>query len=344
MSNSNSGNPDPGSVQGTILGRDLDNTSLKRTVIGRTGIETTVAGLGCGGFSRLGLKKYGQPHAANIVRIAYERGIRFFDTATAYGTEPAVGIGLEGIPRHQYALSTKFPTWEEWRPNYKAIFEKTLEESLAALKTDYIDVYNIHGVSPKDYPDVKALLVPEMHKAQAAGKIKFLGITEAFGDDNTHQMLDVALTDDIFDVIMVGYNILNPSAAKTIFPRAIKQNVGVQCMFAVRHALHDPVQLVVDLQKILDNNQGGPGLTATKDALDFLTQPSPAGKAAAKTIMDAAYRFCTHTEGIHVVLTGTSSEAHLADNLASIESEPLPDEILTKLELLFGNSSCVSGQ
>ena len=317
---------------------------MRQVTLGRTGLVTTVAGLGCGGFSRLGLKKFGEAHAAGIVRRAYDSGVRFFDTATNYGTEPAVGLGLEGYARDSYVLSTKLPMRDGWRENYKEHFTKTLDASLAALKTDYIDIYNFHGVSPKDYPDVKELLVPEMLKAQAAGKIRFLGITEAFGGDNTHKMLDAALDDDIFDVVMVGYNLLNPSAAKTIFPRTVKQNVGVQCMFAVRHALHDPEQMVIDIQKILDNGQGGPGLEATKSALDFLTQPGPTGAAAAKSIMDAAYRFCAHAAGIHVVLTGTSSEAHLADNLGSINAGPLPGEVLEKLEILFGNSSCVSGQ
>jgi aryl-alcohol dehydrogenase-like predicted oxidoreductase len=157
-------------------------------------------------------------------------------------------------------------------------------------------------------------------------------------------MLDVALADDIFDVIMVGYNMMNPSAAKTILPRAIKQNVGVQCMFAVRRALSDPAQMNADIQKILDNNQGGVGLEATENALDFLTALGADGTPIASSIMDAAYRFCNHTAGIHVTLTGTSSEAHLTDNLKSLKAKPLPADVLDKLAQLFGLSDCVSGQ
>jgi aryl-alcohol dehydrogenase-like predicted oxidoreductase len=60
--------------------------------------------------------------------------------------------------------------------------------------------------------------------------------------------------------------------------------------------------------------------------------------------MEAAYRFCRHTPGIGVVLTGTSSAAHLKDNLASIQRGPLDTGILEKLETLFGRVDCVSGQ
>ncbi|MCL2409113.1 MAG: aldo/keto reductase [Oscillospiraceae bacterium] len=313
---------------------------MKQTTLGRTGIVTTATGLGCGGFSRLGLEKFGQAHAAGIVRAAYDLGIRFFDTATVYGTEPAVGEGLEGIPRDSYTVSTKFPLWDKaWRDGYQKRFEETLETSLRNLKTDYIDVYNIHGVPLEDYADVKELLVPLMIKAQAAGKIRFLGITERFAGDTAHEMLNVCLDDNIFDVAMVGYNLMNPSAVKTVFPRTIKNNVGVQCMFAVRHALHDPVQMKAEIQKILDHGQGGEGLEATENALDFLKEPG-----VASSIMDAAYRYCAHTGGVNIVLTGTSNENHLRDNLKSLESKALPKAILEKLNQLFGDVDCVCAQ
>ena len=258
---------------------------MKKITLGRTGITTTVAGLGAGGFSRIGLEKYGEAHASGIARKAYELGIRFFDTATAYGTETAIGKGLEGFTRDSYVLSTKFPLWGsgDWRDGYKQQFVKTLDASLAALKTDYIDIYNIHGVPLAGYADVRDLLVPEMIKAQEAGKIRFLGVTEGFVRDTSHKMLQLALDDDIFDVVMVGYNLMNPSAAKTIFPRTIQKNIGVLCMFAVRRALADPAQMKADIQKILRRGQGGPGLEANEHALDFLIAPDSHGSIPAAT-------------------------------------------------------------
>ena len=312
---------------------------MKMVTLGRTGIVTTAAGLGCGGHSQLGLKMYGEAHAVEIVRKAYDLGVRMFDTATTYNTESVVGMGLTGIPRDSYVISTKFPVMEEWRDNCVENFHNTLNESLRVLKTDFIDVYNFHAVEPYDYEDVKERLVPEMFKARQQGKIRFIGITEHFVTDTSHKTLNAALNDDIFDVIMVGYNMMNPSAVKTILPRAIKQNVGVQCMFAVRRALSDINQMKDDIQRILDNNQGGVGLESTYDALDFLVE-----SGAATSIMDAAYRFCTHTAGVHITLSGTSCIAHLEDNLRSLNSPPLPVEILDKLESLFGLSDCISGQ
>jgi aryl-alcohol dehydrogenase-like predicted oxidoreductase len=308
---------------------------MQRVTLGRTGLEATVAGLGSGGFSRIGFAVHGPEHAAGIVRAAYDGGVNFFDTATVYGTQGAVGQGLRGIPRDRYILSTKFPYKGKTGEDLLA----TLEESLRELRTGYVDVYHLHGVAPEDYPQVRETLVPAMRKAQAAGKIRFLGITEVFGTDTGHRMLQAALPEDLFDVIMVGYNLLNPSAARRVLPLALERKTGVLCMFAVRKALSNPQQLAVDIDRILRQGQADPALVKREGALDFLTAPG-----GAASVMEAAYRFCRHTPGIGVVLTGTGSRDHLRDNLAAIQGPPLPKELLERLELLFGGVDCVSGQ
>ena len=316
---------------------------MDTVILGKTGLRATVAGLGCGGFSRIGMAKYGVEHAAGIVRTAYDEGVNFFDTAAGYGTEVAVGKGLAGIPRDGYIISTKFSYRKggDWRTGVAANFWESLENSLRELRTDYIDILHPHGVVIDDYASVCELVLPLMQKAKEQGKIRFFGVTELFGTDTTHEMMKKAVPDNHFDVVMVGYNMINPSAAKCVFPDAIKLNTGILCMFAVRTALSNPEQLLADIEKIIAANQAGEGLIASKDALDFIVSgDSP----AAASIMEAAYRFCRHTPPIHVVLTGTGNADHLRDNLRSINLPALPREILERLETLFGCVDCVSGQ
>jgi len=312
---------------------------MKKVILGRTGLEVSIAGLGAGGHSRLGIERYGLEHAAMIVRTAYENGVNYFDTATVYGTEEAVGCGLKGIPRERYVLSTKFPYKNGQDINTPERLEQVLDESFKALCTDYIDIYNLHGVSPEDYDKTVDILLPVMQKAQKQGKIRYLGITEQFGSDTSHKMLKKAIADDFFDVIMVGYNIINPSAAKTILPTAIEKNIGVQCMFAVRRALSNPEQLKVDIQRILEKKQADPALMESYGTLEFLVNAGAAG-----SIMEAAYRFCSNTPGIHVTLTGTGNAGHLIDNLKAIQMPALHEDISKRLDMLFGNVDCVSGQ
>jgi len=309
---------------------------METTVLGRTGLRVTAAGLGCGGFSRIGIDK-GVDHAAGIVRAAYDAGVTFFDTAAVYGTQPAVGQGLRGIRRDSYTLSTKFLYRIETGRITPEQMLASLEQSLRELETDYIDVYHIHGLKAEDYVWARDMLLPAMHHEREKGKIRFIGVTELFGSDTGHEMFKKVLPDDLFDVIMVGFNLLNPSAAERVLPMAIRNNTGVLCMFAVRRALWDPGQLQTDIARILAAGQGGEGLNG--HSLDFLTSEGIAG-----TLTEAAYRFCRHTPGISVTLTGTGSHEHLKENIKSLEKAPLPGSALQRLQALFGHVDCVCGE
>jgi aryl-alcohol dehydrogenase-like predicted oxidoreductase len=309
---------------------------MEKTTLGRTGLSVTVAGLGCGGFSRIGLSK-GIDHAAGVVRAAYDAGLTFFDTAALYETQPAVGKGLSGLPRDSYTLSTKFTYGESERIISAEKMTESLERSLKELGVEYVDVFHIHGLMAQDYAQARDTFVPAMHKAKQQGKIRFLGVTERFAEDTTHEMLKLALPEDLFDVVMVGYNLLNQSAAQYVLPAALEKNLGVLCMFAVRRALWNREQLMKDIARILAAGQGGSGLDA--DSLDFLIAES-----IAKSLPEAAYRFCRHTPGITVTLTGTSNHDHLAENLESLKLPQLPASALERLHSLFDGVDCVSGQ
>ncbi|MDR2421607.1 MAG: aldo/keto reductase [Oscillospiraceae bacterium] len=313
---------------------------MDTVILGRTGLRVSAGGLGGGGFSRLGIDELGAEHAAGIVRAAYDGGVTFFDTAMAYGTESAVGLGLNGVPRDKYAVSTKVSCG---KPDGTFISPEELsgllDESLRRLGTDYVDVYHLHAVTAEDYKRVSETLVPALIKARERGKIRFPGITERFFADTAHKMLPMALRDGFFDVVMTGYNILNPSAAAAVLPAAREKNIAVLCMFAVRNALRGGEALKTEIGRIISAGQGDAELLRRYGALDFVTS-----SGAARSLTEAAYRFCRHTPGITVTLTGTKNRAHLLENLAALDMPPLPGDILARLEALFGGVDCVSGQ
>ena len=313
---------------------------MRSVQLGRTGLTVTVAGLGCGGGSKLGLKAYGEAHAAGIVRAAYDNGITIFDTATKYGTQAAVGLGLQGIPRDHYVLSTKFDFVNKADGSIKptAAFWDALEDSLRTLKTDYVDIYHLQGIFHDRYKEITERFVPEMIKAREKGKIRFPAASEDFPGDLDHKMIRQGLNDDFFDVYMLGYNFLNPSARKEILPQCQKQGVSTLCMYAVRNALSRPEKLCAAIEAILAAGQADPDLLKHDEDLSFLVT-----SGAAKSIPEAAYRYVSHTPGMDVCLFGTGSVAHVKENIDAINAPPLPEEMLEKLEALFGNVDCVSG-
>ena len=309
---------------------------MPRVELGRTGLSVNVLGLGAGGDSRLGVPLGDEAHSVRLVRAALDHGIDFIDTAEAYGTEAVVGRAIAGWPRERLVISTKKTTFKTEQLTPEDVVG-SLEASLRRLGTDYVDVYHLHGVRPDDYPDLRERLVPVLLDLKQQGKIRFLGITEAFAADPSHRTLDQALADDVFDVVMVGFNVLNQSARERVFPRTLAQRVGTLIMFAVRRALSRPDRLRELLQDLAARGKISHELAET--GLDFLVNAN-----VADSLPEAAYRFCRDEPGAHVVLSGTSSEAHLLQNVRALEQPPLPPEIRARLITLFRHVDDVSGQ
>ena len=312
---------------------------MERVVLGRTGLSASVMGLGCGGHSRLGLATgKSEANAIQIVRRAVELGVNFIDTAESYGTEVAVGKAISNSVRSSVILSTKLSSQTDSGVSDKLEFKARAEGCLQRLQTDCLDILHVHGVSPEEYPYVAGELVPALLELRQEGKIRFLGITEAFIRDTTHQTLGLALEDDCWDVMMAGFNLLNQSARERVFLKSCEKNIGILCMFAVRRALSDPAALDEVLRTLVSEGSISPDDFDAKAPLDFLLESGIAGN-----IPEAAYRFCRFEPGIHTVLSGTGDLAHLEENVTSLSSKALPEERSAQLKHLFRRVDSVSG-
>ncbi|MEO8114655.1 MAG: aldo/keto reductase, partial [Phenylobacterium sp.] len=278
--------------------------------------------------------------AADLVRAALDLGISFIDTARAYNTEEAVGQGVRGR-WDQVFISTKASVTARGFDGAGGGFlspqalTESLELSLGRLGVDRIDLFNLHGVTAAQYPYGVEVLLPELQRQQQAGKIRFLGITEAFIGDTRHEMLAQACLDGFFDVVMVGFNLLNPSARQRVFPLTLAQDVGTLIMFAVRRALSDPQAVRDVVAQLVADGQVDAALVDPADPLGFLGDED--------SVIEAAYRFCRHEPGANVVLTGTGSLEHLKANIAAIQAPPLPPAVTDRLAALFGQVDSVSG-
>ena len=92
-----------------ISGKSASSVDPFRTItLGRTGIKTTLLGMGTGysGYNRSSaITRAGV--AESVIKYAYDAGIRFFDCADSYGTHPFTASALKGLPREKYIISTK---------------------------------------------------------------------------------------------------------------------------------------------------------------------------------------------------------------------------------------------
>lgn len=309
------------------------------TTLGRTGLRVSVMGLGCGGPSKVGMHTgRSRAESVRLIRGALDLGVNLVDTAEQYHTEDLVGEALRGVPRDSVVVCTKRSTWETGPAPSPEAFTKSLEDSLRRLRMDCVDVYHLHGVRPGIYTQARDALVPVMLKLRNQGKIRFLGITEAFELDPAHTMLREALHDDCWEVMMVGFNLLNQTARETVFPVTRAKNIGTVLMFAVRRALSRPARLLETLDDLVARGKIDAAELGERHRLDFLVD-----EGAAESVIDAAYRFCRHEPGVDVVLSGTGSTEHLRANARSLCRPDLPAAARERLMRLFAGVDDVVG-
>lgn len=312
---------------------------MEQVALGNTGLMVNPAGLGCGGYSRLGMRDGGDASIAEgVIRKALDLGINFFDTARAYGTEEVLGKTVQ-LCRDEVIISTK-TMFQDREGNYMPAerLVASLERSLERMQTDRVEVFSFHGVTLEHLQYCLEVYVPVLQKEIEKGKIRHLGITESFMHDPTHEMLKAAIPSGAFDVVMVGFNFLNPCARDEVFPLCIKHGVATQIMHAVRRALSNEEVLLETVQQLIKSGEVSASGINADDPLDFLKSH---GDIASVT--QAAYRFCRHEPGVSVVLNGTGSQDHLVQNVAAIYEAGLPGEIQERLLKVFGRVRSVSG-
>jgi aryl-alcohol dehydrogenase-like predicted oxidoreductase len=305
---------------------------LDYTTLGKTGLRVSVAGLGCGGNSRLGLGAgKSMPEAAKVVRAAIDLGVNYFDTARNYGTEPAVGAAIKDVRRDNVVISTKSTINVDGVRLTAEQLIANLDNSLKQLDTDYIDVYMLHGVRPADYDYSLETLAPAMLKERDKGKFRHLGITETAPRDPTQQMLQRAVSEPCWEVVMLAYHMMNQGARMHVFPKSRENGVGTLLMFVVRNIFSKPGLLEKTVKDLVQNGDLPADFPDQDDPLGFLIHDG-----GAASVIDAAYRFARHQPGADVVLFGTGNPDHLLSNINSILKPPLPDADVGKLHTLFG--------
>ena len=148
--------------------------------LGKTGIRTSRLGFGTGvsAHNRSSgiLRRNGRDGAVKLLRAAYERGIRFFDTADSYGTHDVIREALAPFPRASYTVCTKYWYQRGGIPEADHTdVETSVDRFLRELGTDYIDILQIHCVSQADWPTALLPHMEGLERCKEAGKIRAHG-------------------------------------------------------------------------------------------------------------------------------------------------------------------------
>lgn len=188
---------------------------MEYRILGKTGLK--ISRLGFGGIP---IQRIDAQSAAPVIRYLREVGVNYIDTARGYTVSEAyIGEALEGI-RQDFILATKSTA------RTKEAMAADIDISLKNLRTDYIDLYQIHNPNAADFETVQAPggALEALLEAKAAGKIGHIGITLHFAE-----LFEKAVELDWVETIMFPYNIVE-TQGEALIRKCAEKNIGFIAM------------------------------------------------------------------------------------------------------------------
>jgi len=190
-------------------------------ILGRTGITT-----GRSGFGALPIQRLTMDAAVNLLRKAFDNGFTFFDTARAYSdSEEKLGMAL-GDKRDKIIIATK-----TFAINRIDVI-KSIETSLQKLKTDYIDIVQLHNPNPLPDADDPESAYAGLLEAKHKGMLRFIGITNHRFDNAVK-----AVQSGLYDTLQYPLSSLSNGKDLSIIDICEKQNCGLIAMKAISGGL-----------------------------------------------------------------------------------------------------------
>ena len=188
---------------------------MKYKTLGKTGLNVSQMG-----FGGIPIQRIDAAGTRKLMEQMVEAGINYIDTARGYTvSESFLGEALVGI-RDKFVLATKSMS------RTKETMAADIEISLNNLKTEYIDLYQVHNPSIQQLQQVVAEggALEALMEAKAAGKIGHIGLTA-----HSLEVFEMALSMDWVETIMFPYNIVETQGEKLI-AKCAQKNIGFICM------------------------------------------------------------------------------------------------------------------
>jgi L-galactose dehydrogenase/L-glyceraldehyde 3-phosphate reductase len=323
---------------------------MQLRVFGRTGMQLSVLGFGCGAVGGLMVRGDAADQGRTVAR-AIAAGVNYFDTAVQYGdgeSEKNLGRVLQNLNPANVAVGTKVRLSPGEFGRIDDAVTISLEGSLARLRLDRVDILHLHnpitvngGGSALSVRQVLDEVVPVFERLREQGKIRFLGIT-ALGDTAAlRQVIDAR----VFDSAQVVYNMLNPSAASALPARYPAQDYG-RLFEQTKAAGVGVVGIRVLAGGALSGSAerhpiAGPAPEPIGSAMSYAADTERARRLMplveqgfAASLTEAATRFALSHPAMGTILVGMATPQQFEDALAAVEKGPLPQAALERLSAL----------
>jgi aryl-alcohol dehydrogenase-like predicted oxidoreductase len=277
--------------------------AIERRALGKTGMNVGVIGFG---GSETGYGGTSARTVAKIVNSALDDGLNFIDTAACYGDgEDQIGRAV-ARRRHDFYLATKCGhaagdlAGRDWDPK---LVERSIDRSLKRLRTDHIDLMQLHSCTVETLRDGRVTEV--VKRAREAGKVRFIGYS-GDGEDAV-----CAVESGEFDTLQISLSIADQEAIDLVLPKVRKRGMGVIVKRPIANAAWR------DARRAADPYAHPYHLRLQKLAYDFLS-------GDVKESIAIALRFTLWTPGVDVAIVGTTKPGRWQQNAAIAAAGPLP--------------------
>jgi L-galactose dehydrogenase/L-glyceraldehyde 3-phosphate reductase len=317
--------------------------------LGRTGLEVSVLGFGCGAVGGLMVNGSAADQERAVAR-ALELGINYFDTAAMYGngqSERNLGRVLKSLKPNLY-LGTKVRVPPAERRNIAAAVTASLEASLQRLQRDHVDLFQLHNHILTEESDadltpeiVLGEVVPAFARLREQGKTRFCGITAVGDTAALHRVADSRA----FDTAQVSYNLLNPSAGTKVaqgYPAHDFDNLLAHTKAADMGVIAIRVLAAGALSGTEERHPlGSPRVDPIGSGRDYRVDVERARRLEpvvrdghADGIVEAAIRFVIAHEAVSTALVGYSTLEQLEYAATAATKGPLPPAALARVKAL----------
>jgi aryl-alcohol dehydrogenase-like predicted oxidoreductase len=291
---------------------------LPVTRLGRT--DCTVTRIGYGAMElRESRPSFDRRAAQQLLRTVLDSGINFIDTSPDYGdSEAIIGETLQTL-RDRFFLASKCgcpinsASMDRRLHNFsRANIRAGVEQSLRRLRTDYLDLVQIH-LSPSREELEQNDSVAELDALRREGKIRFIGMSGTLPDLLDHIAMGC------FDVFQLPYAVIEPSHDEAM-QRAAQADAGIIVRGSVWRAIpHVQIDTIERLRRIVGQILGRRQHLWQAANIDELRGGMP--------VMEFMLRFTLSHPAQSTTIVGTINPQHLADNVRAARNGPLPADV-----------------
>jgi aryl-alcohol dehydrogenase-like predicted oxidoreductase len=311
---------------------------MKYRPLGATGIKVSEIGFGTWGIGGNSYGPVDDSVSKRALEVAFDRGVNFFDTSNLYGdghSEELLGEVFHS-KREQVVIATKggslphsgFHMPQDFSAKH---LRGALEESLCRLKTDYIDIYQLHS------PDIEEMVrnqevISALENFVKEGKIKSYGISVRSPKD-----VIIAIDQLGFKVIQVNYNLIDQRVSDVgVFEKSQNLNIGLIIRTPLVFGFLSGKLTGQEHFQGVDHRANWP-----KDQLERWAKAPELyrklNEGKTRTYVQLALRFCLSESSVSTVIPGMMNETEVEENIATVDVPELSSGELEQIRNIYLN-------